>query len=102
MKIKITRKTHGFKPGTVHTVTAGRGANMIAGNFAVEEGKNSLAVSTLATLNKRQLLGLAIGRSVAGCRTMQPGQLIAAMASDVQKPAVKKTVKKKATSKKGK
>lgn len=100
MKIKIKRKTHGMKPGTVHTVTAARAGNLMAGNFAVEEGKNSLAASTLATLNKRQLMGIAKGCGIAGYSTMQPGHLIAAMASDQPKKAVKKTVKKKAKAKK--
>lgn len=100
MKIKITRKTHGMKAGSVHTVTAGRAGNLMAGNFAVEEGKNSLAVSTLATLNKRQLMGIAKGRAIAGYSTMQQGHLVAALASDQPKTAVKKTVKKKVKAKK--
>ena len=102
MKIKITRDTHGFKVGDIETVTAGRAGNMIAGNFAVEHGENSLALSTLGKLNKRQLMGLAKGRGVEGYLAMKPVNLVAAIVNVKTNPEVKKTVKKKAKAKKNK
>ena len=96
MKIKMKSDYRDLKAGTTHTIKASLAGNLMASKRAEEVGVNELSISTLGRLNLRQLRGIAMGRNIDGCLSMNHGSLVAAIINKKTKQVSKKTVKKTA------